>query len=327
MSTPRLTYRDAIRDAIADAMRADDRVVVFGEDIAAPGGAFKTTSGLLDEFGHARVWDTPISETAIVGSAIGLALGGFRPIADLMFADFAAVAYDQIINQAAKFRYLSGGKAAVPLVIRATGGGGLGFGAQHSQTTESWYLGHPGLKVVVPATPQDGYSLMRAAIDDPGPVVFLEHKSLYNTRGEVDLDARVAIGAAHVERAGTDVTVVASLAMLGRALEAAEHLADEGIDAEVINLRSLAPMDIDSIAASAERTGRLVTVEEQPRSGGWGAQALAGVVEHSVTALKARPVRVGLPEAPLPFSPALEKLAIPDAAAIADAVRTVVKET
>jgi pyruvate dehydrogenase E1 component beta subunit len=326
MSTPdTTTYRDAIRDALADSMREDDRIVVFGEDIAAPGGAFKTAAGLLDEFGENRVWDTPISETAIVGSAIGLALGGYRPVADLMFADFVAVAFDQLVNQAAKFCFVSGGKAAVPMVVRCTGGGGFGFGAQHSQTTESWFLGQPGLKAVVPATPQDGYSLMRAAIRDPGPVMFIEHKGLYGSRGPVDRGLEMEIGRCGVERQGSDVTVVASLAMVGRAMEAAARLESDGIDVEVVDLRSVAPLDVDGIAASVAKTGRIVTVEEQPLSGGWGAQILAGLCERLDRSLSGRVARLGLPEAPLAFSPILEREAIPSVERIADAVKRVVK--
>jgi pyruvate/2-oxoglutarate/acetoin dehydrogenase E1 component len=318
------TYREAIRRALREALASDERVLMIGEDIADAGGVFKVTAGLIDEFGPTRVSDTPISETAIVGAGIGLALAGFRPIVEIMFADFAAVAWDQIINQAAKYRYLSAGQLGVPLVIRASAGAGGRFGAQHSQTTESWYLSAPGLKVVAPANPQDAFGLLLAAVRDPDPVIYLEHKALYSALGALDANAAPPpLGAASVVRSGADVTVVASLAMVPRALDAADLLRDEGIDAEVIDLRSLVPIDSATIVASVERTTRLVTVEEQVPNGGWGSHVIAEVVQHAFDSLDAPPLRVGLPLAPIPFSPKLEDAALPDADRITAAIRSI----
>ena len=319
-----ITYRQALRLAVHDCMLADARVVLLGEDIGPAGGTFKLTEGLLEEFGGERVMDMPISETAIVGSAIGLALAGFRPIADLMFADFAAVAWDQIVNEAAKYEYMSAGHLRVPMVIRSTGGAGFRLGAQHSQTTESWYLGIPGLKVVVPASPQDAYSLLVSAIADEGPVVFLEHKALYGERGPVDTTQSVSIGSARIARAGRDVTVVASLAMVRRALQAAEQLSAEHIEAEVVDLRSLAPLDCALVVGSVQRTRRLVTVEESPRSGGWAAQIIAEVASTDPSVFQSAPIRVCLPDSPIPFSPTLEDSVIPSTDAVVRAIRSVV---
>lgn len=326
MSTPEATtYREAITLALRDAMHADERVLLLGEDIATAGGAFKITEGLLDTFGPERVMDTPISETGYLGASIGLALAGFKPVAELMFADFAAVAFDQIVNEAAKYRYMSAGQMQVPMVIRATGGGGLRFGAQHSATTESWYLGTPGLKVVVPSTPQDAYGLMLSAIADPNPVVYLEHKKLLSAKGPLDtLQGPTPIGKARVVRPGSDITVVASLAMVPVSVQAADMLASTDIQAEVIDLRSLVPLDTDTILASVRRTNRLVTVEEQPIQGGWGSTVVATVVDQAFDYLDHQPIRIGTPFAPMPFSPALEDAAIPSAAHVVEAVRAAV---
>jgi acetoin:2,6-dichlorophenolindophenol oxidoreductase subunit beta len=319
-----ITYRQALRLAVHDCMLADARVVLLGEDIGPAGGTFKLTEGLLEEFGGERVMDMPISETAIVGSAIGLALAGFRPIADLMFADFAAVAWDQIVNEAAKYEYMSAGQLRVPMVIRSTGGAGFRLGAQHSQTTESWYMGIPGLKVVVPASPQDAYSLLVSAIADEGPVVFLEHKALYGERGPVDTAQSVSIGSARIARAGRDVTVVASLAMVRRALQAAEQLSADHIEVEVVDLRSLAPLDCGRVVESVQRTRRLVTVEESPRSGGWAAQIIAEIASTDPSIFQVPPIRVCLPDSPIPFSPTLEDSVIPSIDAVKRAITAVV---
>jgi len=325
LASAELTYREAIRYALRDAMRADGRVLLLGEDIGAAGGPFKVTDGLFAEFGADRVMDTPIAETGFVGAAVGLALAGYRPVAELMFADFAAVAWDQIVNQAAKYRYLSAGQMPLPLVIRCGGGAGARFAAQHSQTTESWYLSVPGLKVVAPSNPQDAYALLRAAIDDPDPVVYIEHKLLYPAKGPFQPDGdRVRIGSARVARAGRDVTLVATLAMVPRALSAAEHLAADGVDAEVIDLRSLAPLDLPAVVESVRRTGRLVTIEEQSVSGGWGGNLVAEVVARAFDDLDAPPARLGLPEAPVPFSPVLEDAALPSPERIAEVARRMV---
>jgi acetoin:2,6-dichlorophenolindophenol oxidoreductase subunit beta len=305
-------------------MRADQNVVLLGEDIGPAGGVFKVTDGLYAEFGPTRVMDTPISETGFVGAAIGMALAGFRPVVELMFADFAAVAWDQVANQAAKYLFLSAGQMRVPMVIRCAGGGGGRFGAQHSQTTESWYLGIPGLKAVVPSNPQDAYSLLISAVADDGPVVFLEHRGLYAKQGPLNTeDMPVPLGTAAIARPGRDLTIVASLAMVPRALSAAESLSVEGIDAEVIDLRSLVPLDIETVLASVRRTTRLVTVEEEPLRGGWSSDVVAQVATSAFDSLDAPPVRVGLPDAPLAFSATLEDAAIPDEGRIVQAVHEV----
>lgn len=325
-STPesRVTYRDAIRLALRDSLRSDPNVLLLGEDIGPAGGVFKVTDGLFAEFGPGRVMDTPISETGFVGAAIGLALAGYRPVVELMFADFAAVAWDQLVNQAAKYLFLSAGQMRVPIVIRCAGGGGGRFGAQHSQTTESWYLGIPGLRVVVPSNPQDAYGLLVSAVADEGPVIYLEHRGLYSKDGAFSPgDVGAPIGRAVVARPGRDVTIVASLAMVGKAMLAAEVLSAEGVEAEVLDLRSLVPLDLDSILSSVRRTTRLVTVEEGTRQGGWSADVVAEMVAVAFDSLDAPPVRVTLPDAPLAFSPALEDAAIPSEGRIADAVRRV----
>lgn len=319
------TYRDAIRLALATAMREDDRVILLGEDIGAAGGVFKVTEGLVEEFGVDRVTDTPISETGFLGAAIGLALTGYRPVVELMFADFAAVAWDQIVNQAAKYRYLSAGQMHVPIVIRSSGGAGGRFAAQHSQTTESWFAPIPGLKVVAPSNPQDAFLLTLAAIRDDDPVIVIEHKMLYLAEGELEPGLPVpAIGSAAVARAGDHVTIVASLAMVPRALEAASQVKAEGISIEVIDLRSVMPLDVSTVAASVARTGRLITVEEQPVNGGWGSHLIAAVLDSSFDRLLAPPVRLGTPDAPIAFSPALEDAATPTSQRIAEAARVAV---
>ena len=325
MSTPEsVTYREAINRALRAALTADENVILLGEDIGAAGGSFKLTDGLQETFGPDRVMDTPISETGFVGAAIGLALAGFRPVVELMFADFAAVAFDQIVNEAAKYCFMSAGQLPVPLVIRCTGGGGLRFGAQHSATTESWYLTTPGLKVVAAATPQDAYGLLLSAIADPNPVVYLEHKTLLGMTGPLDPTVGpVPLGQARVLRAGDDVTLVATLAMVRVALEAAERLAGEGVAAEVIDLRSLLPYDAATVLASVRRTGRLITIEEQTVYGGWGSSVAADVVEQAFDYLDHPPLRLGTPSAPLAFSPGLEDAALPSVERVVEAVRTV----
>lgn len=325
MSTPEtVTYREAINRALRDAMEADETVLLLGEDIGAAGGSFKLTEGLQKTFGPDRVMDTPISETGFVGASIGLALAGFRPVAEMMFSDFAAVAFDQIVNEAPKYLFMSAGQMNVPLVIRCTGGGGLRFGAQHSATTESWYLTIPGLKVVAAATPQDAYGLLLSAIADPNPVIYLEHKKLLSSSGPLDpAEGPIPIGKARVLRAGDAVTLVATLAMVPVALEAAEQLAGEGVDAEVIDLRSLLPFDAATVIESVQRTGRLITIEEQPVYGGWGSSVASEVVAAAFDYLDAPPLRLGTPSAPLAFSSVLEDAALPSVERVVAAVRTV----
>jgi pyruvate/2-oxoglutarate/acetoin dehydrogenase E1 component len=318
-----VSFRDAIRDALAEEMRRDARVVLIGEDVGPAGGAFKETAGLFEEFGPTRVWDAPISEQAIIGAALGAAITGIRPVVNLMFADFALVAFDGIANQLAKYRFMSGGQFAVPVVIRAACGGGLSFAAQHSQTLEGAIIGMPGLRLVTPSTPADAKGLLRAAIRDDNPVIFLEHKALYNRiKTPVPDDLKVIpLGSARTARPGRDVTVVATMAMVYQAIEAAENLAADGIELEVIDLRSLAPLDSGAILRSLARTNRLVIVEEAPRSGGWGATVAALVQEEAFDSLDAPVTRVCLDDVPLPYSPTLEARAIPDAARIEGAVR------
>jgi acetoin:2,6-dichlorophenolindophenol oxidoreductase subunit beta len=308
-----LTYRAAIAGAIAQEMRRDPNVVLIGEDVGAAGGVFKLTEGLFDEFGPARVRDTPISEQAIVGAAMGAAMTGLRPVAELMFSDFFAVTWDMVVNQIAKTRYMTDGQVSIPLVLRTANGAGLRFGAQHSQSVENWAMAIPGLKVVAPSTPADVYGLLAAAIRDPDPVIFCEHKALFAIKGEVpDGEVIDTLGTARVARAGTDVTIVALAAMVPRALEAADRLAAEhAIDAEVIDLRSLVPLDTAAILASVKKTSRLFTVEENPRLCGWGAEVASIVADEGFYSLDAPIVRITTPHVPLPSAAALEDAALP----------------
>jgi len=316
-----LTYREAIAAALADAMEDDPDVLCIGEDIGAAGGVFKTTEGLFERFGAERVRDTPISEQAIVGAALGAAVTGLRPVAELMFADFAGVAFDQIANQVAKYRYMSDGQAEVPLTIRMASGAGLGFGAQHSQATENWFLNVPGLHIAVPSTPGDVYGLLRTAIRTDDPVLIFEHKALFADRGEVERGAEVPLGVAEVVRAGRDVTVVATQLMVQRSMQAAGTLASEGIELEVIDPRTLAPLDLDTIAASVSRTGRLVCVQESPPAGGWGATVVAAIVRRCFDDLDAPPLIVASDDTPVPFAGELEAAWMPTSESITDAVR------
>ncbi len=325
MTMTEMTYREAVKKALADELRSDPDVVFFGEDVAEAGGAFKVTPGLWEEFGPIRVRDTPISEQAIVGTALGAAITGLRPVAELMFADFIPVAMDQIVNQVAKYRYMSGGQFKVPLTIRSAQGGGAGFGTQHSQCAESWLMNFPGIKVVVPSTPADVYGLLRGAIREDNPVYVLEHKALYNMKGDVPDDlGPMPLGEAKVLREGTDVTIVAIQVMTHRSLEAAETLAAEGISCEVIDLRSMAPLDTTTIFNSIQKTNRLVIAEENPHSGGWGGDIVSLAADEGIYYLEAPIKRVNLGGSLIPYSPPLEDAAIPTAQRIADAVRGIV---
>lgn len=317
-----ITYRDAIVAAQREALENDDRVLLMGEDIGAAGGPFKTTDGLFDQFGGGRVRDTPISEEAFVGAAMGLAVTGYRPIVEMMFADFMAVCYDQIVNGIAKHRFMCGGKVQVPLVIRAMGGGGTRFGAQHSQTGETWVSQYPGLKVVCAADPSDAYNMLRWAVKDNDPVIVLEHKSLFMRKQEVDLDAPIsdAILQPSILRQGADITLVATLAMVERALEASERLAEHGVFAEVINLRSLRPLNMKPILNSVMKTNRLLCIEENHSTGGWGGEVAARTTQDAFDYLDAPPSRLTLPDWPMPFSPELEDAAMPSVDKIVDAV-------
>ena len=319
-----LTYRDAVAAGIAQEMRRDPNVVFLGEDVADAGGVFKTTVGLLDEFGPVRVRDTPISEQAILGAAMGAAMTGLRPIAEIMFSDFLAVCWDIVANEMAKMRYMTNGQVSVPVVIRTANGGGVRFGAQHSQSVENWAMAVPGLKVVAPSTPADVVGLFAAAVRDNDPVIFFEQKSLYGIKGEVPDGEHVdTLGTAKIVRPGDDVTVVALAAMVPRALDAAEILQSEhGISANVIDVRSLVPLDTKTILAETSRTGRLVTVEENPRLCGWGAEIVSIAAEECFYDLDGPIVRITTPHLPLPAADALEDLALPSVTRIVDTIRT-----
>ncbi len=317
-----ITYREAAARAIAQEMRRDDSVVFLGEDVAAAGGVFKATVGLLEEFGSRRVRDTPISEQAILGAAVGAAMTGLRPIAEIMFSDFFAVCWDLIANEMAKIRYMSDGQVSLPLVVRTANGAGVRFGAQHSQSVENWAMMVPGLKVVAPSTPRDVIGLLAAAVRDPDPVIFFEHKGLYSSKGEVpDGEITDELGKAAVAREGTDATIVALAAMVPRALRAAEILfSGHGIDATVIDVRSLVPLDVTTILGSVGRTGRLFTVEENPRLCGWGAEIASIAAEEAWGALTGPITRITTPHIPLPAADALEDHVVPSVDRITETV-------
>jgi len=317
-----LTYRQAVAAGIAQEMERDETVVMLGEDIGSAGGVFKLTEGLIDRFGPERIRDTPISEQAIVGAAMGAAMTGLRPIAELMFSDFFAVSWDMVANQIAKTRYMTDGQVALPLVLRTANGAGLRFGAQHSQSVENWVMAIPGLKVVAPSTPADMKGLLAAAVRDDDPVIVCEHKALFAEKGEVpDGEHVVRLGEAAVLREGSDVTLVALAAMVPRALAAAERLSvDHGIDADVIDLRSLIPLDAQAILRSVAKTSRLFTVEENPRVGGWGAEIVSLVADEGFYSLDAPLVRITTPHIPLPSAAALEDLAVPSVDRIVETV-------
>lgn len=318
-----LTYRDAVARGIAQEMERDEDVVFLGEDIAAAGGVFKATVGLLDRFGPMRVRDTPISEQAILGAAMGAAMTGLKPIAEIMFADFLAVCYDYVANELPKARYMTNGQVGVPLVIRFGGGGGLRFGAQHSQCVENWCMQFPGLKVVSPSSPVDVVGLMAAAVRDPDPVMFMEHKGLYATKGEVpDGEIVDTLGTAKILRQGTDCTIVALGLMVHRALAAAERLAAEfGISCEVVDVRSLVPLDTQTILGSVAKTGRVFTVEENPRVLGWGAEIMSIIADEAFYDLDGPPVRITSPHIPLPAADLLEDMVIPSVDRVVETIR------
>jgi len=318
-----LTYRDAVAAGIAQEMARDERVVFLGEDIGAAGGVFKTTVGLLEKFGPKRVRDTPISEQAIIGAAMGAAMTGLRPIAEIMFSDFFAVCWDMIANEIAKTRYMTAGQIALPLVIRTANGYGSRFGAQHSQSVENWAMAIPGLKVVAPSTPADVKGLLAAAVRDPDPVIFFEHKGLYATKGEVpDGEVVDRLGTARIVREGDDVTVLALAAMVPKSLQAAERLASEdGISAAVVDVRSLVPLDTKTIFEQVRKTGRVYTVEENPRLCGWGAEIASLVAEECFYDLDGPIVRITTPHVPLPAADLLEDNAVPTVDRIVETIR------
>ncbi|MEM7734152.1 MAG: alpha-ketoacid dehydrogenase subunit beta [Deinococcota bacterium] len=314
-------YRSALRKALAEGMTEDARVVILGEEVGRYGGAYAVTKGLYEHFGASRVLDTPISEAAIVGTAIGAAMTGLRPVAELMYVDFAGLAMDQIANQAAKIRYMFGGQVGVPMVLRMQGGTGRSAGAQHSQSLEAWLMHVPGLRVYMPATVSDAYYLLKAALQSDDPVMFLEHKSLYTHKGELEDDA-LPVGKAAVRKSGTDITLISYSRMLHRTLEAAKLLAQEDdVNAEVIDLRTLNPLDSDTLAESVSRTGRAVVISEDTFTGSVAAELVARLQVDAFDFLEAPILRVCGEDIPIPVSPELEAAAVPDVMRIVQAAR------
>jgi len=323
-----VTVRDALREALREEMQRDENVFLLGEDIGRYwGGAFGVTKGLAEEFGDDRVRDTPISESAIIGVGVGAAITGMRPAAEIMFGDLSALAMDQICNQAAKIRYMFGGQASVPLVIRTPFGAGVNIASHHSQSLEAWFMHTPGLYVAVPSTPYDAKGLLKTAIRGSNPVLFVEHKLLYPVKGMIpEDDFSVPFGLADIKREGSDVSIVATLNMVHKALAAAEQLSKEGISAEVIDPRTLTPFDKQTIVKSVKKTSRLVVVSEDCKAGGVSAEIAAVVAEEALDYLDAPVKRVAEPDTPIPFSPTLEKFVIPDEKSIVKAVKEIVSK-
>jgi len=321
-----MTYRDALNLALREEMRHDPSVIVLGEDVALYEGSFKVTRGLLSEFGEERVKDTPISENTIIGVSVGMAMGGLRPVAELMTVNFALLAMDQIINHMAKIRSMFGGQTFLPMTVRMPGGGGSQLGAQHSQSLETYFMHCPGLRVLYPATPADAKGLLKSAIRDNNPVIFLEHELLYNSKGEVPEDPEflIPIGKADIKRPGEQVTIVAYARMTVLALQAAEELEKEGISCEVVDLRSLAPLDEETILASVAKTGRAVVVEECWRTCGLGAEIASRISENCFDSLQAPVKRVSGLDVPMPYSRKIEKLCLPRVESIVQGVKDVI---
>ncbi len=322
-----ITYAEALREAMAEAMTADERVFLFGEDVGIYGGAFGVSGDLFQRFGAQRVRDTPISELGIVGAAVGAALSGMRPIVEIQFSDFTAQAMDQIVNQAAKIHFMLGGAANVPMVLRTPLGSGTGAAAQHSQSPEAWFAHVPGLKVVMPATPADAKGLLLAAIDDPNPVIFLEHKLLYRESGPVPEGAyRVPLGTCAVRREGTDLTIIATGVEVSRSVAAAQTLAEGGISATVIDVRTLTPLDAEPMLDSVRRTGRVLLVQEAPKQGGFMAEISSRITESDALYYLLAPIRrlCGL-DVPIPYAPQLERSVVPQVEDIVDAARQLVE--
>lgn len=317
----KMSYAEAIREGMSIRMREDPNVLLFGEDVGAFGGCFGVSAGMLDEFGEKRVRDTPISEGAIIGAAVGSAATGLRPIAELMFCDFLTVGMDQLVNQAAKMRYMFGGKISMPMVVRLPAGAGVSAAAQHSQSLEAWITHVPGLKVVYPSTPQDALGLMLSSIDDDNPVMFLEHKAIYTMKGDVDSLTPIPLGKGDIKRAGEDVTIIATGKMVHEALAAAKMLEVDGISAEVLDPRTLYPLDKALIAQSLSKTHRAVIVTEENRRGGYGGEISAMITEEMFDLLDCPIVRIGALDTPVPFAPVLEQVYLPNAQDIANAIR------
>jgi len=322
-----ITYAQAVREAMSEEMRRDPKVFLLGEDVGVYGGAFGVSAGMVQEFGEERVRDTPISEAAITGCAVGAAISGMRPIVEIMFSDFLTIAMDQLANQAAKVRYQFGGQAAVPMVLRTPGGSGTGAAAQHSQSVEAWVCNVPGLKVVIPSTPYDAKGLLKSAIRDDNPVVFIEQKLLYRTKGPVpEEEYSVPLGSADVKRAGRDLTIVTYGRMVQRSLEVAAELAREGIELEVVDIRSLRPLDTAALVASARRTGRVLVVHEAPQFGGFGGEIAAAVGDSEAFYYLDAPIRrLGAMETPVPYNRHLEAHVVPTPERITAAVRDLLK--
>jgi len=317
-----ITYRDAIREALREEMLRDPLVFLIGEEIGVYGGAYAVTKGLLDEFGPARIWDTPISEAVIAGAAVGAAVAGTRPVAEIMYMDFLTHCMDQLVNQGAKLRYMFGGRAKVPMVLRTQGGGGRENAAQHSQSLEAWLLHVPGLRVVMPSTPYDAKGLLKSAIRSDDPIIFVEHKLLYNSKGEVpEEEYTVPFGAADVKRTGTDVTVVSYSRMTEFALTAAGELANEGIEVEIVDPRTLNPLDMETIMDSVRKTGRVVVCHEACKTGGFGAEIAAQIMERGFDYLDGPVVRVAAKDVPIPNVHVLEDMALPQVGDIVSGVR------
>jgi len=321
-----MNFAEAIRDALRIEMERDPDVYIIGEDVGTFGNVFGVTKGLIDQFGEKRVRDTPITESAIVGAAVGSAACGLRPVAEIMYIDFIGVALDQLYNQAAKMRYMFGGKITIPMVLRSACGAGRGSAAQHSQSLEAWFMHVPGLRVVMPSTPADAKGLLINAIRDDNPVVFLEHKLLYNTKGEVpEGEYTIPFGQADIKREGKDVTVVATARMVHYALNAAEKLAADGIEVEIVDPRTLSPLDEDAILESVKKTHKLVIVHEEVKFAGSGAEIAAMVAEKAIDYLDGPILRVAAPFSPVPFAPSLEMQFIPSEEKIIEGVKTVMQ--
>jgi pyruvate dehydrogenase E1 component beta subunit len=321
----RMTYSEAIREAMRIKMKEDPNVLLFGEDVGPFGGSFGVSAELHEEFGEKRVRDTPISEGAIIGAAVGAAATGLRPIAELMFCDFVTVGADQLVNQAAKMRYMFGGKITLPMVVRLPGGAGVQAAAQHSQSLEAWLTHVPGLKVVYPSTPQDALGLLLSSIDDDNPVMFIEHKLLYAMEGDVDENVKpIPLGLADVKREGSDVTIIATGNMVHKALAAAEQLSETGIEAEVIDPRSLYPLDKKTIETSVMKTNKVVVITEETKRGGYGGELSAIISEEMFDYLDAPVARIGALDAPIPFTPVLEEVVIPNEQDIVKAVKEMI---
>jgi pyruvate/2-oxoglutarate/acetoin dehydrogenase E1 component len=316
-----LEYRDAIRDAIAEELERDPAVIFFGEDVAAPGGVFKVTTELFERFGPERVFDTPISEMALAGAAFGAAVTGLRPVFEVMFGDFMGLAMDSLVNQSAKFWYISSEQGSVPLVVRSAVGAGGRFGGMHSQTHGTWFQGVPGLKIAFPSSPADAKALLKGAIRDDNPVLFLEHKRLYSVKGPPPERETIPLGEAAVARGGDDLTIVSIGKGVPDALAAAAALDEHGISAEVVDLRTLRPLDLETVLESVARTNRLLAVEEGPRTGGWAAGLLGMVAEQGLHDLDDAWI-VATDETPIPYSPTLEDAYVPDSDAILASVRS-----